>query len=94
MQSPEHAEHKLVSQFLGPTGKIRPFDLEDALPSTLSRATAAALNKALDLKSDDTLNSTTPIAAGYYEDWATSPSAGSIDFAKFDVIFFGMCTQE
>lgn len=89
MQIPEYADHTLVSQFLGPAGKSCPFELEDALPSTLSRGTAAELNKNLKKEEETAVSSTKPIAAGYYEDWATSPTAGNIDFAKFDVIFFG-----
>ncbi|KZP30284.1 glycoside hydrolase family 18 protein [Athelia psychrophila] len=92
VHSPKYGDHDLVSQFLGPAGKPRPFDLEDALPSTLSRGTAAMLDKARVLENDDSLSSTKPIAAGYYEDWATSPAAGSINFSKFDVIFFAFAT--
>ena len=58
------------------------FDLEDALPSTLSRMTA------LDLEAQGAV-AVKPVAAAYYEAWATSPAVHNIHFPLFEIIFFG-----
>ncbi|KAF7978947.1 hypothetical protein HWV62_44169 [Athelia sp. TMB] len=87
LQSPEYLKSTLLTQFLDPTGRSRAFNLEDALPSTLSKGAVEDFGK--DLKAE---TSQKFIAAGYYEDWATSPSPSAIDYDKFDVIFFAFAT--
>lgn len=64
------------------------FNPEDALPSTFTRAAA--------LKVQDRLVTTasTPIAAAYYpwwSAWARTPE--SLDFSKFDILFYGTPTS-
>jgi len=81
LQSPEYKGNPALVAFFSQSAPTSAFDLEDALPSTLSRKTA------LDLKAQSA--NVSPIAAAYYENWATSPSVENIDFSKFDIIFFG-----
>jgi chitinase len=81
LQSPEYKGNPALVEFLSQAPPTSAFDLEDALPSTLSRKAA------LDLNAQSA--AVTPIAAAYYEDWATSPKVENIDFSKFDIIFFG-----
>jgi chitinase len=85
LQSPEYKGNPVLVAFLSQSTPTSAFDLEDALPSTLSRKAA------LDLKARSA--DVTPIAAAYYENWATSPSVENIDFSKFDIIFFGKFTK-
>lgn len=75
----------MLRRFLSPEIRSRAFDLEDSLPSTLSRKTA--LNLKHSLKAEASV--TKCIAAAYYQSWATSPTPSNIDYSKFDVIFFG-----
>lgn len=83
LQSSEYLKSSVLGQFLGSAsaGRPRAFDLEDALPSTLSRKTA------LNLKEEAA--DVAPIAASYYPAWASSPTVANIKYAKFDIIFFG-----
>ena len=85
LQSPEYKGNPALAAFFSQSTPTSAFDLEDALPSTLSRKAA------LDLKAQSA--DVTPIAAAYYENWATSPSVENIDFSKFDIIFFGKFTN-
>ncbi|KAF5376668.1 hypothetical protein D9615_007899 [Tricholomella constricta] len=66
------------------------FDVEDAIPSTLSRKTA--LN--LDIDSGGEVDAAaTPIAAAYYVDWAAgSFPPETLNFSKFDILFFAFAT--
>ncbi|KIM81785.1 glycoside hydrolase family 18 protein [Piloderma croceum F 1598] len=84
LQSPQYEGNSALVGFLSQAVSTSAFDLEDALPSTLSRKAA------LDLVGQAA--AVTPIAAAYYEDWATSPSVENIDFSKFDIIFFAFVT--
>ncbi|KAF9458111.1 glycoside hydrolase family 18 protein [Collybia nuda] len=86
LQSPDYKDNPAVLDFLTPKGNKSPvkFNLEDAVPSTLSRKTALDLTARGDVEAEATM-----IAAAYYPDW----SAGSfppekLDFSKFDILFF------
>ncbi|KAL4245784.1 glycosyl hydrolase 18 family protein [Abortiporus biennis] len=95
LASPEFSAHPAVQKFLvTSTFHVSvEFNLEDALPSTLSRK--AALEVQARLRAEGTVNATatTPIAAAYYPDWVldTNPPEG-IDYSKFDLIFFAFAT--
>jgi chitinase len=86
-----YAEHPAVVEFLAPTtaaGKAVHFNAEDALPSTLSRKDAAALQTVLE--NDEVHTEATFVAASYYPYWAVDVRPPeSIDFSKFDILFFG-----
>ncbi|KAK1231965.1 hypothetical protein PQX77_004915 [Marasmius sp. AFHP31] len=76
---PQYRNHSALLDFLKPSSDDKErFNLEDALPSTLSRKTA-----------QDVEAQATPIAAAYYPDWsAGSNPPENINFSKFDIIFF------
>lgn len=87
LQSLDYKDNPAVVEFLTPKGakSSSKFDLEDAVPSTLSRKAALDLKAQGDVEVEATM-----IAAAYYPDW----SAGSfppekLDFSKFDILFFG-----
>jgi chitinase len=85
LSSPKYKDQAVLFEFLtAPSSKYdQKFDLEDALPSTLTRT------KALTLGSDVNA-STVPISGTYYPDWAGSTvPPESIDYSKFDLIYFG-----
>lgn len=69
------------------------FSLEDALPSTLTRAAALNVQKQLAKSGEGEIKAAaTPIAAAYYPDWsADSIPPESLDYSRFDVLFFGLC---
>lgn len=84
LNAPQYKKSPKFAQFLSPNlSSGRTFDVEDALPSTLSRKTALNLQNQIEAKA------VTPIACSYYEDWATSPTPANIDYSKYDIIFFG-----
>ncbi|KZT70282.1 glycoside hydrolase family 18 protein [Daedalea quercina L-15889] len=91
LQSPVFASSPALLTFLGSatsSATTSDFSLEDALPSTLSRKTALQTMEGL-VKAE----STTPIAAAYYPDWATGTIAPqNIDFSKFDILLFAFAT--
>ena len=59
------------------------FSLEDAVPSTLSRKAALAAQ-------EEIAAAASLIAAAYYPDWsADSIPPESLDYSKFDILFFG-----
>jgi chitinase len=81
LQSAEYKGNPALVQFLSQSSPVSGFDLEDALPSSISKQSA------LDLEAQ--VSAVKPIAAGYYENWTTSLSVENIEFSKFDIIFFG-----
>lgn len=88
LSSPECKDQAALFEFLSATTSEydQKYDLEDALPSTLTRT------KALTLASDVNA-SKVPIAGAYYPDWAGSTvPPESIDYSKFDLIYFGANT--
>ncbi|GLB44488.1 putative glyco_18 [Lyophyllum shimeji] len=90
LQSPDYKDAPALLAFLSADDILAPrkFDVEDAVPSTLSRK--AALD--IDLTSDgDAEAAATPIAAAYYPDWA-GLTPENIDFSKFDILFFAFAT--
>ncbi|KAF7297935.1 Glycoside hydrolase family 18 protein [Mycena chlorophos] len=87
LKVPQYRHNPAVQAFIGPSleSLSRPpleFELEDALPSTLSRKTAEDL---LELAA---ATASGPIAAAYYPTWATETNPPSkIDYSKFDILF-------
>lgn len=82
--SSEHRENPAVTAFLASSsaGITGDFNLEDALPSTLSRKAA--------LETQAKISAATPIAAAYYPDWVVdSWPPENLDYSKFDILFFG-----
>lgn len=81
----DYRESLALSRFFSDSPHSKPnkdVDLEDALPSTLSRKAA--------LEAQVRINATTPVAAAYYPDWsADSVPPESLDYSKFDILFFG-----
>ncbi|KAF8589507.1 glycoside hydrolase family 18 protein [Ramaria rubella] len=75
--------HTAFIKFIAPsTEKPRVFNLEDALPSTLSRKAAELAIAAEGLT-----------AAAYYPDWAVdSNPPENIDYSKFDLLYFAFAT--
>lgn len=88
LSSPKYKDQTVVFEFLSlkSSDMDQKFDFEDALPSTLTR------NRALALASDgnELTAAASMINGAYYPDWAaTAVPPESIDFSKFDLIFFG-----
>lgn len=85
ISSEEYKENPALYKFLSASTLTNPskdINLEDALPSTLSRKAA--------LEVQAKINATARIAAAYYPDWsADSVSPESLDYSKFDILFFG-----
>ncbi|KAJ6497662.1 glycoside hydrolase family 18 protein [Mycena sanguinolenta] len=79
----QHKANGTLNEFITPSllASPRRFDLEDALPSTLSRKQAQDLGAAT--------ATATFIAAAYYPDWSvdTFPPE-SLDYSKFDILNF------
>ncbi|KJA24938.1 glycoside hydrolase family 18 protein [Hypholoma sublateritium FD-334 SS-4] len=91
LSTPKYKDQAIVFEFLTTQTSERDqkFDLEDALPSTLTRTRALAL--AADVNGLTTAS--TMIAGAYYPDWAaTAVPPESIDFTKFDLLFFAFAT--
>lgn len=89
---PEYNTSRLLQKFLSSsTYRVTvEVNLEDALPSTLSRQEALRIRK--QLENTDSTAAATPIAAAYYPDWVddTFPPE-KLDYSKFDILFFGTC---
>ncbi|KAJ6593462.1 glycoside hydrolase superfamily [Mycena capillaripes] len=71
----QYKDNETLREFLTPSllASPRQFDLEDALPSTLSQKAAQQLGA---------------VAAAYYPDWsADSFSPEHLDYSKFDILF-------
>ena len=90
LQSPQFRARKFLVDFLTPstTASTSPdFNLEDALPSTLSRKAALSAQSRLSAQA-------TSIAAAYYPDWSSdSNPPNKLDFSKFDILLFGTRTR-
>ena len=83
LTSTKYGEHSALTDFLSVSSGIgKEMSLEDALPSTLSRKAA--------LEAQAKINASSLVAAAYYPDWsADSWPPESLDYSKFDVLFFG-----
>lgn len=67
-----------------PSAADKNINLEDALPSTLSRKAALAVQAEINAAASSL------VAAAYYPDWAAgSNPPESLDYSKFDVLLFG-----
>ncbi|KAJ7583205.1 glycoside hydrolase family 18 protein [Mycena floridula] len=77
-----------------PTEAAASFDLEDALPSTLTRTTALALkSQALSGAPDEIGTAATLIAASYYPYWsADSFPPENLDYSRWDILHFAFTT--
>ncbi|KAJ7072791.1 glycoside hydrolase family 18 protein [Mycena amicta] len=87
LADPAYKDQAALKEFLSPALRASPrrFDLEDALPSTLSRKTAQELAPVV--------AATTFIAAAYYPDWAVDDfPPESLDYSKFDILDFAFAT--
>lgn len=85
LQSKAFQSHPQVVTFLQPSASApERFNPEDAVPSTLSRKAAAAF-------AQRGLSTTaTCVAAAYYPDWSFDDNPPeSLNYSKFDVLFFG-----
>ena len=94
LASPTYQNLPVLASFLKTSAADMPhaqFNLEDALPSTLSRTAALSVQKQLAAANDGEVKATaTPIAAAYYPDWSVdSWPPENLDYSKFDVLFFG-----
>ncbi|KAJ7030057.1 glycoside hydrolase family 18 protein [Mycena alexandri] len=81
LETPQYFESDAVQSFLALNIPASPseFELEDAVPSTLSRKTAEELISA----------TSTFIAGAYYPSWtASSHPPEKLDYSKFDILFF------
>jgi len=90
LSTPKYKDKALVWEFLSAQTLQREtkYDLEDSLPSTLTR------KKALELTSGNLNGEVSAqavmLAAAYYPDWcASTRPPENIDFSKFDILFFG-----
>ena len=91
MSSPKYKDDPLLFEFLagGAAERDDKFDLEDALPSTLTRTKAMAI--AATAADGDVSAAAIKIAGAYYPDWSAGnmPPEG-LDYSKFDILFFGI----
>ncbi|KAH9939318.1 glycoside hydrolase family 18 protein [Epithele typhae] len=89
VDSPQFRSHQFLADFLAPSGPssaARVLSLEDAVPSTLSRKAALAAQGELEAEA-------TKIAAAYYPDWSSDQfPPSSLDFSKFDILFYAFAT--
>jgi chitinase len=93
LSTPKYKEKSLLYEFFSAQVVEREFkfDLEDALPSTLTRGKALKLASAS--LNGEVSSQVAMIAASYYPDWVstTVPPEG-LDFSKFDIIYFAFAT--
>ncbi|KAJ6589902.1 glycoside hydrolase family 18 protein [Mycena vulgaris] len=83
LETSQYKDNEALEEFLTPTllASPRQFDPEDALPSTLSRKTAQ--------QPSAVTAAATFIAAAYYPDWSADAfPPESLDYSKFDILFF------
>ncbi|KAJ7072790.1 glycoside hydrolase family 18 protein [Mycena amicta] len=82
LKVPEYRHNDLVQEFIAPeitSIPLQEFELEDALPSTLSRKLAEELVQAA---------ATKQIAAAYYPTWTVDDHPPEkLDYSKYDVLF-------
>jgi len=90
LSTPKYKDTEIVQEFLSgrSTETEQKFDLEDALPSTVTR------NKALALASNALDGNISAQAAMIYGSYYTSWSASEfppekLDYSKFDILYFG-----
>jgi chitinase len=96
LSSSEYKDHPYLLQFLTSTDSksampSQKFNAEDAVPSTLPREAALGLDvNVQDEVAGGFQTNAAAIAAAYYPDWrAGSFPPESLDYALFDIIFFG-----
>lgn len=86
LSDPQFRNSSYVSDFLTENQTKQQFDPEDALPSTLSRKAALSMLKSVDTKDVET--AAVPISGAYFPDWS-SVQPESVDFSKYDILWFG-----
>ncbi|KAF7296006.1 Glycoside hydrolase family 18 protein [Mycena kentingensis (nom. inval.)] len=86
----DYRHNEIVKNFLAsavPMVPLQEFELEDALPSTLSRKTAEELVAAV--------AAAKPLAAAYYPSWTMyTHTPEKLDYSKFDVLFFAFAIPD
>ncbi|KAF9033124.1 glycoside hydrolase family 18 protein [Panaeolus papilionaceus] len=95
LATPKYQDKPVVFEFLSAQTLERErdgkFDLEDALPSTMTRA--KALNLASNPMESEISTAAAMINASYYADWAAGRlPPENVDFSKFDIIYFSFVT--
>ncbi|KAJ3487167.1 hypothetical protein NLJ89_g11741 [Agrocybe chaxingu] len=91
LATPKYKDKSALFDFLSPrTAEIsQKFFLEDALPSTLTRT--KAMNLAASTADGEVNASAVMISGAYYPDWSAGRRPPeSIDYSKFDILFFCM----
>ncbi|KAJ7188716.1 glycoside hydrolase family 18 protein [Mycena filopes] len=92
LATPQYLQLDAVQTFLALAVPVSPreFELEDAVPSTLSRKTAEALINAVAAEAEEPIDAASTFVAGaYYQSWtASSHAPENLDYSKFDVLFF------
>lgn len=88
--SPEYRNARVLHHFLRlDTSSRLPIDLEDCLPSILSHNTALASMTSSHITSS--IGQDMFVASAYYPAWsASSVPPESIDYHKYDMLFFGL----
>jgi chitinase len=91
LSTPEYKDTAVVQEFLSgrSTETEQKFDLEDALPSTVTRNKALAFaSNALDGKISA---QAAMIYGSYYTSWSASVfPPEKLDYSKFDILYFGL----
>ena len=83
LRDPKYGDHSALTNFLSSdTDNTKEVKLEDMLPSTMSLTRAFGTS--------EKVTGSSLIAAAYYPDWSagTNPPE-KLDFAKFDILYFG-----
>lgn len=85
LQGPSYQANPALVDFLSPNpcGESGPIDFEDALPSMSFNDTGVTISTGV--LEPDTFSF---VAAAYYPNWCNN-APESINYAKFDIIFFG-----
>ncbi|KAK7057589.1 glycoside hydrolase family 18 protein [Favolaschia claudopus] len=79
LETPQYKQVDAVQEFLALSSLPEVVELEDVVPSTLSRKTAEELVAAA---------AKSFISAAYYPSWTQSYPPEKLDYSKFDILFF------
>ncbi|KAJ7578635.1 glycoside hydrolase family 18 protein [Mycena floridula] len=97
VNNPQYQKSPALKNFLSasPAEATASFDLEDILPSTLTRTKALALKaQALSGAPDTEIGTAaTLIAASYYPDWSADDfPPENLDYSRWDILYFAFAT--
>ncbi|KAF8628575.1 hypothetical protein AX17_005971 [Amanita inopinata Kibby_2008] len=82
LSTPAYREHRALERFLSPSPKVQTTLEMTALADCVSRSVNAS-----------SLTTTQPVLAAYYPTWSVDDhSPESLDFSKFDILFFAFAT--